>query len=801
MSFFDSLAPNLPRPKGILSPEEAGAKADKVRHQLFKSWRHLQEIVLAHEDTIQKRWKKRTAVKRKQLLEGIDPTLSKRHAPEIAALGSRSPNLQDNRNDFVLPYLNLEDLSINNGTQSHRKCDVTRHDFPVSVASPLGLLHARAHYFPSQFAWFDDDTLHFGIVAHGIQRYHALDCAMVSFGDESTYGKVLEYSEPLDESDENSPDGGQMEHLLHESMSFGDGLVVLETQSKLMDFLLATVSKILIDLDLSKLTPAAPLPAPVIPILNTEFQWKSSARTNVLRPYGPPPVFSIDDIAVLLESQYELAMQHLSDLRTDPMYLAETLQSYYQHRLETILGEAPASLIQSRAVRLMLTDAYASFSYYHVAKATIEEFRIVQIRYPNGVARACELPPEYENAVMSFYPILGLLEARITKLHNQTICSSSALRSGLSVRCTDSNFGKHEMMFKPQPSNGLYTYLTLLLQEDQTHLWQVARIFDQIDRITEDPDQHRRISPLIANLLSQWGVVNECKTILEWHRPAVQDSESIPEGVQKRLKKWVPLLASITEGNGPEPNLASKAFPVSRFMYPKGPRNAAWAGKCQHVDSDFTSFWKAADPWLAKACGDELFTLGKRAMAPFAVVPTNWMELAAPRLPVQPGNSPSAAAVLPFGGASQTPVTKETNQIPKQKLKTRGVPSVPAEDVDDGSEPAENSVTATPVSAKVYKVFSTLFNAAEDEEIALQQSSVAWKDIQTAFAQLDFTLHKTRGSAWIFRHPDGRRSVNVHEPHPEPTMRFWDARRFGRRLTRRFEWTLDSFVLDTSAAR
>jgi hypothetical protein len=59
----------------------------------------------------------RTTLKRKQLLQEIDPNLPKEHAPEIAALGHQSVILQGNRKDFALPYLNLEDLSVNNGAQ------------------------------------------------------------------------------------------------------------------------------------------------------------------------------------------------------------------------------------------------------------------------------------------------------------------------------------------------------------------------------------------------------------------------------------------------------------------------------------------------------------------------------------------------------------------------------------------------------------------------------------------------------------------------------------------------------------
>ncbi|KAJ7168950.1 hypothetical protein C8R46DRAFT_1092926 [Mycena filopes] len=121
MDFTRDLMASLPehmRPKGVLHPHEARQKADPLRRKLFADWHRLQDIVLAHEETIQRRWKKRTAVKRKQVLLEVNPTLPKEHAPEISALSERGPAArQERRNDFLLPYLNLEDLSINNGTQ------------------------------------------------------------------------------------------------------------------------------------------------------------------------------------------------------------------------------------------------------------------------------------------------------------------------------------------------------------------------------------------------------------------------------------------------------------------------------------------------------------------------------------------------------------------------------------------------------------------------------------------------------------------------------------------------------------
>ncbi|KAJ7471124.1 hypothetical protein FB451DRAFT_1473261 [Mycena latifolia] len=760
--FFNSLPAHIPRPdsEAIFSPQEARQKAHKIRNELFAccAWGNHPKTLEEGNSDIHPQYAllndiQRPAIKRKQLLQEIDPKLPKEHAPEVSALRGDEPSVrQANTNDFMLPYLNLEDLSLHNGSQF------------------LGLLHARVHHSPSEFAWFDSDTLNFGIAAGVMKRSHGLDCAMIAFGDETTYGKVLEYSDSLDKEDRTSPDGAVMEHILRESMSLGDGLAVLELQNQLMHFLLAVVSKILIDLDLTDPKPATPLLAPEITLIDTTFQWQSSARANALRPYSPPPVFSIDEIALLLESQYELAVQHLADLRTDLMYLAETIQSYCDHRSDAIVGKAPSVLIQNRAVSLMLSDAYS-----FLAPVLIQIDSFIMWR---GLLLMSFAPFRQDSPMV--FPELATSRRSTPPNILLVFCSERRPHRDLDGFC----LCKNDVKFTRKPGDKLYTFMLILLQEQETHLWKVARIFDQLDRTTRDPVEHQRISPLIASLLSQWGVVNDCKTILDWHRSAVEASEELQQGVQQRLQKWHPLLASIISGAVQATDLAGKAFPLSRFMYPKGTRNPEWAFKCKRVDDAFAAFWTAADRPPAQMCGKDLFALGTRVVAPSAVEPTDWVALGAPKVPTG-RRKPTPAALMPFGGAAQTSVAREAVPAVKAKPKTRGVAAIGPEDIDRAPEVPENLGAPVPtrmaVSAKAYKVFS-LFNAVKDEEIVLQQGSVPWKDIQTAFAQLDFGGPRigvdVPSPRWTAE------SLTVHEPHPEPTMRFWEARRFGRRLTR-----------------
>ncbi|KAJ7803464.1 hypothetical protein B0H14DRAFT_2613330 [Mycena olivaceomarginata] len=501
-------------------------------------------------------------------------------------------------------------------------------------------------------------------------------CAMVTFGDETTYGRVLEYSQRLDESDKDSPDGAMMEFILQESMTFGNGLACPGDTSK----------------------------------THSDPEYKPPVA---IQPYGPPPVFNIDDIGILMNSQYEFAVQHLADLRTDPIYLAENLQAYYEHRIEIPPWQSAS-----------IAHASAFLAYYHVAKEIIHDFCIVQANFPNGPLRARELTKEYEDA--------------LKKLHQSWVSSKSAsarhiTRRCITIRSTDAAFRQHGFTFASRPDDKLYTFLAFLLQENKTHLWQVGRIFDQLDRLTQDPAAHRRISPPIASILSQWGVINNFKSILASHRPAVDATELLPAGFEQRLQKWKPLIGPVILGIDPDPALAARAFPISNFTYPKGPRDSTWAAKCED------------------RCGNELFALGTQVVGPFMVVPTSWSSLG-PRANHAEGGSSGPIRRGGTGprGEKKNPLRRKPNQ------RHVGVAAITVE--SKGNEQATETSVAiapTPVSAR----------------------------IQTAFAQIGFELQKTRGSAWTFHHPDGPKTVigslwtrgSFSLPYPRPNILYSPA--------------------------
>jgi hypothetical protein len=227
--------------------------------------------------------------------------------------------------------------------------------------------------------------LHFGVVANAVRRIFAPGCTVLMYGDRKTYGKVIRWDATCD-------DGlcaQQLEILLGEAQNPSDSLPIFEAQTKLVSgvsscrlilsltslpqqltLLMSTVKKLLWDIDLSSLPQMPPerfplpLPPPTITHATSDFGWESTARQHNLRAYLHPSQFSEKQLSILIESQYDLAVDHLVDLHIDSAYLSEQLQLYAAHRIETCSRgpQPPQKMVNNRAVTFLLTDATINFN-------------------------------------------------------------------------------------------------------------------------------------------------------------------------------------------------------------------------------------------------------------------------------------------------------------------------------------------------------------------------------------------------------------------------------------------------------
>jgi hypothetical protein len=112
----------------------------------------------------------------------------------------------------------------------------------------------------------------------------------------------------------------------------------------------------------------------------------------------------------------------------------------------------------------------------------------------------------------------------------------------------------------------------MFLDEQQIQMWQITRLYDQLDSImASSPEQRARISPQLSDILAQRGVIADVKNMIDGHRPCV-----IPEPEEEMDARFKRNFGSLWQGlaahEGTILNLESVAFPTTRFRYPKGPK-------------------------------------------------------------------------------------------------------------------------------------------------------------------------------------------------------------------------------------
>ncbi|KAK0471940.1 hypothetical protein IW261DRAFT_827466 [Armillaria novae-zelandiae] len=524
-------------------------------------------------------------------------------------------------------------------------------------------------------------------------------------------------------------------------------------------------------------------------------EWSSFAKKHSLRAYSLPPRFSPSDLAIITGAQYEIAQDHLIDLRTDPMYLAEQLTLHLDHRIERTSKEAPLSIIHDRAATVLLLDAYSAFDFWVIAHILVQEIIAEEQKLKLPLPRDEDLPSNYECLLKDLRQLIRGYRVKTEHRYKITLCGSPPLRRYFQVQFSGSNFSQNKIQGSLPKGDRVMHILKILLDDDQTHLWQVSRIFDELDRAVADNAD--RVSPLLADVLFDYGSCTDILETIDLHRPLISEEEE--EVTVKRLGQRLSRLEGMQRFDGQDLPLHRVAFPASKFVYPKGPKTEEWAEKCEKVDTSFAEFWKIAEGLLKSKYGKDLSAFAKDTCADHKWEGTDWKAQIRRKI-AKPATSMSTEGnrAIPFGGAEQrstspTPIRTD----PKMKMKTTGKPlvSVVDETIAPGDlPPTDQTILTFKVSKRVFSVFAGIFRTADDSEIHSQQISLAWKEVLHAFAAINFRGTQLHGSVWRFEHPDGH-NINFHSPHPHPKYTFWQLRRMGRCLTRRFGWGAKNFVL------
>lgn len=158
----------LPVPSFLTAPD-VRSRSHVLSSSIFDLWNTLHVMIEHHEETIRKRWLKRTREQRKKILYAAWPGMDTLHRPDIDAF-KRKNNSQE---AYKWPYINTDDLSR-----------------PKLF---LLFLNARARNQPFAFARADIDACRFGITSRALLPGFLNEHVMMFTGriSSNTYGELI----------------------------------------------------------------------------------------------------------------------------------------------------------------------------------------------------------------------------------------------------------------------------------------------------------------------------------------------------------------------------------------------------------------------------------------------------------------------------------------------------------------------------------------------------------------------------------------------------------------------------------
>lgn len=341
----------LPMP-AIGNPAQVRKDIKRMSSSIWENYGQLKAILERHEATIQKRWMKKTQDQRRKILQSawggkLPPT----HRPDFQAFRQKgSGPLQGSdtrlRDSFMWPSINDEDLT--------------------KPRALLLLMNARGRNEPAAFAAADGEAQHLGKVTAAIMPLFLNEHIMIFTGahDANNYGRLMSW--------DDHPDAFEwMTTRKHPQP--GEGLLILEAQQRLMEFLVAAAKQILHDTPEDAILDH-PLQTEPLSLSENEVGFASLAVMASEGPYRVPAQLSFARIESLLKAKRDAAADHMWSLREDPGYFRDLVLTVREHRQEMMNDtrgqQHPLSrfgredVVWTRTVSHCVNDAFLQYEGY-----------------------------------------------------------------------------------------------------------------------------------------------------------------------------------------------------------------------------------------------------------------------------------------------------------------------------------------------------------------------------------------------------------------------------------------------------
>jgi len=730
---------------------------------ILSKWRTLGKILDRHEGTIRSRWMKKSVTWRKTILSKTWPDMALCHRPDIRHFSEEAlryvreedlPVFEKKKapkDFFLLPYINMDDLS---------------RDKPI-----LCLLNSRARDTPSRFVDHDLENCEFGAYTRNIVELVLPGFSMQLDGvTVQTYGRLLSVRDDF---------------TFRAGYAPGAGLWILEIQQKLMDFLVKFCEAVLdktVDILLTQFAIVAQL-AP----LQIWSPWRTIENLATYTPYMLPPELDFERLAKKLFARHSVAQDHVKALREDPGYFEDTVLQFADHRPEAVgdcLGNKGSTYggpeFWDCIFSAMVRQVHRSVALWDVLHQQSLVLLDIGKQYKGKLDPRYPLPPEYKEQILLFHGLLKHCAEDRRQILSLLLTTSPPLRGLLERKIVDEREAvvfRESADMENDPLLWIYTKIRDPVKFD---FYGHKIMVDEMERLLfSQPKQRKRISPLVAEFFSGFGLLTLMEYEVEKYPPWGAELAFSDQGNIDWIKEEIPniLSADLYELGEQSNSLVLNKFGnpyLVDFSYPCDQRrtrdstHAMWK-----AEKNLDMFWCEVDMQYEKLTGKTLIdAFAKRFTIGFKLERTQeWVE------PVERLFSEKVAH-------NDQSLEAETLEKPLSGLQF------------------EEKVSGNPDRAMLlgkdifqldqrgFRVVKALFHVPSDQD---GPRTIPWADFLHFMSIMHFTPMKFYGSLWhffSFTWPE----CQFHEPEPDSHISLRVAMSMGRRLKQNYNWHLDMFA-------
>ncbi|KAF5643658.1 uncharacterized protein FTJAE_3075 [Fusarium tjaetaba] len=600
------------------------------------------------------------------------------------------------------------------------------------------------------------------------------------------------------------------------------GMVILEIQERLMDFLVKCCHQILHDIEPENLfSDVYPVqPEPELPA-NTQTQGiqTSLLEITVEAPYRVLTRLDFANLEKLFAAKARAAEDHIWAMREDPNYFVEQISDMHDH-MQLIGFRRKHTSTWGAAIADVLTNAYTLVEIFTEIHRITKCLREMQEKYASVISPTEKLPVDYNNQIRHFLSfVLTSREVFLEKLEF-LVKRSPRLRAAVAL-----SHNHPETRERPLTLNENFLV--------EWVIWQIYGARGRLDCESVVPDIYVMnlaindlelqvvrdkaildlLSPTARAMLGDFAIIIQTLHALErfepWNRgfgvsPGDHSMDWSKDIIGNKIDIWGEFKEAIQIEPAPdliqfcEPDLGKFTYPVYRR------KNKENVEMMRRAEWNLDAFWARADRYLYERTEDmDESILTGLLKSPRALHRTpEWVEPTKEKRKVLDIEQPMSTFF--FGLSSDDRDTKASGRLSvkpdKAKLKTKGT-STKSTEVDEAPAEAMTQVTLEDpkpifkVDRRALKTFRILFY---DPDVTSTPGEVPWNDFLHALTSVGLAAEKLYGSVWQFSPStlEANASIHFHEPHPHNKVPFVIARRHGRRLYRTYGWIGEQFVLD-----